>query len=308
MSRLILVPQYPTKLRYQEWWFDRFPEEFSFYFNEIIVLGGEAHYTIEDLGNSFAPVEASIAFELLQIQIYNEMQLKKDDILLLCDLSFPGLFANILFHKRPNRCFAICHATSKNAHDYYAKDKKIKFPIETNQAKLFDAIFVATEYHKHKLNWGNVIVQGFPNPPFPIPVPTANKEYPIISVARNSVQKRTLHIEKEVEKAFNTQIVRPDVQTWEEYYSFLASAKVLLITSKEETYGYQVVDAVLNDCIPIAPNHFSYPELLPKEYLYNTIGELIQIIIKALHNKLSVPELKVHPDYFYQNIYMYMTS
>ena len=304
MSRIILVPQFPTKLRYQEWWFDRLPEEFSQYFEEVIVLGGDANYTIESAGKHFAPVTASIAFELLQIQIYNELELRKDDYLLLCDLSFPGLFANMLFIKRPAHCFAICHATSKNAYDFYSGCRKAKYPTEKALASMFDGIFVATEYHKNKLNWNNLIVQAFPNPPFDCEVHT--KIYPIVSVARDSVQKRTKHIEREIVKAFDTIIFTPSESTWEGYYKFLAKSKVLLITSKEETYGYQVVDAILNGCIPVAPNHFSYPELLPPEYLYNTIGECVNIILRALQGKLPVPKLLVDPNLFFKNVSMYM--
>jgi len=39
MKRLIIVPQYPTKLRYQEWWWNELPKEMFNYFDDIIVLG-----------------------------------------------------------------------------------------------------------------------------------------------------------------------------------------------------------------------------------------------------------------------------
>ena len=37
--RLILALQYPTKMRYSEWWFTEFPKQFRKYFDEVIVLG-----------------------------------------------------------------------------------------------------------------------------------------------------------------------------------------------------------------------------------------------------------------------------
>jgi hypothetical protein len=39
MSRLIFVPQYPTKLRYQEFFISEFPKELSKYYDEVLVLG-----------------------------------------------------------------------------------------------------------------------------------------------------------------------------------------------------------------------------------------------------------------------------
>lgn len=37
--RLIFVPQYPGKLRYQEWFFTKFPDEFSKRGFEVVTLG-----------------------------------------------------------------------------------------------------------------------------------------------------------------------------------------------------------------------------------------------------------------------------
>jgi hypothetical protein len=77
-----------------------------------------------------------------------------------------------------------------------------------------------------------------------------------------------------------------------------------LITANEETFGYQIVDAVMHGCIPIAKNSLSYPELLPEEYLYNSADEMVEKIGKALNGNLPVPELKCHEDMdnFYENL------
>ena len=158
MPRLILVPQYPTKLRYQEWWFEYLPHEFLRHFDSVITLGGfieVSNLTTED-ATMFSPVETALEFEALQIQQYSSLEITEKDILLLCDLSFPGLFPQVLFHKRPKKCFAICHATSLNAYDYYMKDRQIKYPIEKNTAQLFDKVFVGSQYHANKLGWKNI--------------------------------------------------------------------------------------------------------------------------------------------------------
>jgi len=305
MERLILVPQYPAKLRYQEWWYDRLPEWFSNFYDEVLVLGGSIP-SIQSNSEQFSPWKEAMEMEAQQIYEYTSLSLRDNDTLLLCDLSYPGLFANILLHKRPKKCFAICHATSLNRFDYFAKVRKIKYPIEKYQSKLFDTIFVGSYYHKVKLEskgWDNVLLTYMPFPPFTGKV--YPKEYNIASVARKGKQKRNAHLEDKVSKAFNCEIYTPQSKTWDEYYDALAKSKVLLITSNEETFGYQVIDAIKNHCIPIAPDNFSYPELISKEFLYNNTEELINKIDRALRNELWVPYLQI-PDSFMRTITLIM--
>jgi len=266
-NRLIIVPQYPTKLRYQEWWYTEFPKRFAPYFKEIVVLG-RLDNTRESAGRgAFAPVVSSLHFELSQIQEFTDMELHADDTLLLNDLSFPGLFAHILLHKRPRRCFAICHATSKNRYDLFSPVRKIKYPIECKQALLFNTVFVASQYHKNKLGWKNITVIPLPNPPIHA-ITSVKKEYLIASAARPGIQKVNIRVERAVARILNTTVHRAHTASWEDYYTFLAQHKFLLITAKEETYGYQIIDALLTGTIPLAPRAFSYPEVLPEDFLY----------------------------------------
>lgn len=299
MARLIIVPQYPANLRYQDWWYTEFPKQLAPYFNKIITLGGSiSNTTMPELipsGGMFSPLERAVDFETAQINQYLSLNMQADDILLLNDISYPGLFANILLHKRPKHCFAICHATSKNKFDYFADVRDVKYPLEKAISKLFTKVFVASEYHKTKLGWDNLSVIPLPMPPFEFAFDDfIMRNIPIVSVARDTRQKRDKALEKSIEAQGFT-IVRPKPIDWEDYYWTLRKSKILLITSREETYGYQVVDAIVNGCIPIAPNKFSYPELLPSNYLYNTRMELIFLLNMALTGRLPVPELLTQP-------------
>lgn len=303
MTRIIYVPQYPTKMRYQEWWFWKLPAEFKkagFYVHTLgekyaEMLGGET-------GDSemFSPINTAIDFETAQINEYMELNLQEDDILFLSDISFPGFFANALYHKKPKRCFAFCHATSKNTLDYFAPVHYSKFHVEEAHALMFNAVFIGSNYHDDKLHWPNALVTRLPYPP--LKFFRGKKIFDFVSTSRPTPQKVDARVESLVEKVFNTRIIRKEHTSWLDYYSFLSKSKVLLITSKEETFGYQVVDAVLNGCIPIAPNEFSYPELLPSEYLYNDEDELL-MILKDREN-LEVPTLKCDGEMedFYKNI------
>jgi hypothetical protein len=304
--RIIYVPQYPTPMRYAEWWFWKLPEEFRKAGHEVIVLGEKYSEMIESRRGAldmFSPINMAIELETEQIREYMMLDLKKDDVLFWSDLSFPGAFGTALFHKRPSKMFVFCHATSINRGDYYAKYKDEKFIIETAFAMSFDKVFVGSKYHQDKLGWRNTVVTYLPFPP--INPQEKIKSYDIMSASRPNPQKVDLKLEEEVESEFS-KIHRPTSNTWEEYFDNLAKSKILLITSHEDTFGYQIIDAILNGCIPIARNGLAYTEILPREYLYNDKYELVSRISYILESgiKVPVPEILCQDemDNFYNRI------
>jgi hypothetical protein len=318
--RIIFVPQYPTPMRYQQWWLTEFPKEFEKAGFEVLILGKSYYEMIckivenmdEDEPNivkgNFAPLETAVSFECKQISQYMNIELRDDDILFLADISFPGLFGNILFHKRPKRCFAYCHATSINKLDYFEKDKGAKFPIESSHACLMDTVFVGSNYHEDKLFWSNTLVTRLPYPPLET-FHSERKENLIVSASRPTAQKVDIDMECRLEEKFKYPIVREAHNSWEDYYKFLSKSKILLITSFEDTFGYQIVDAILNGCIPLAPTRCAYPEILPSDYLYNDEDELISMIDYTINNDdVPAPELLCHEEMenFYSNIIQVM--
>lgn len=292
--RIIFIPQYPTSMRYSEWWFWRFPHEFRERGYETIVIGEKY---AEVIGGRralnlvhFAPQHMAVEFECEQIKEYMNLELKIDDIVFHTDLSFPGLFHNVLFHKRPEKCFAFCHATAANYLDYYENDAHIKFPIEQFTAEIYEKVFIGSHYHQNKINFLNSVVTYLPPPPFVSEAGRHEKEHDIISVARPSSQKINQEVEDEIEANFGW-IYRPTSHSWAEYYINLAKSKILLITSKEETFGYQILDAVINGCIPLAPNNLCYPEILPKAYLYDNTDQLSDKIFTILNNNVPIEKM-----------------
>jgi hypothetical protein len=293
--RIIFVPQYPTPMRYQEWWWNKFPEEFADRGFDVKILGAEK---VEEMKHRrgdlsmFSPIHAAIELECAQIDEYMDLKIEDDDILFMADISFPGLFGNVLFHKRPKKCFGFCHATSLNYKDYFEKNRDSKFLAETSTAKLMNKVFVGSKYHKDKLGWHDTIITSLPYPPVfeklkDIIIP---KKIDIISASRNNPQKIDKELEDKVEKIFG-EIRRPSAKTWFNYQWNLRSSKVLLITSFEDTFGYQIVDAVMNGCIPLAPMRCSYPELLPRRYLYKSEAELMSKLDYFINSDVEVPTL-----------------
>jgi len=306
--RIIFVPQYPTPMRYQEWWFWDMPAQLRKSGFEVVTLGLDYGGTIE-AGCGFSPVEAAIEFETDLIREYMDMTLRPDDVLFLADLSFPGLFANVLHHKRPSKMYAFCHATSLNTYDYFRQVRHSKFQVERGQAVMFANVFVGSRYHANKIgscDWPlNLTVTGLPLPPNSVisPIRTEKKRF-LISTARPCIQKVDMELEQIAEDQYREKIYRRTYTNWTAYCRALSESQVLLVTAQEETFGYQVVDAIINNCIPVVPNDFSYVEMVPREYRYETSTEMLDILDKIRAGQLGVPELicKARIKNFYSNI------
>ena len=282
-------------MRYQEWWFTQFPKEFRDRGFEVLTIGEPLVELVKSRRSTFdmfSPINLAIKFECEQIKEYLSLELRDDDILFWADLSFPGIFGHILFHKRPKKMFAFCHATSLNKLDYFESDRSYKFPIETSIASMFDKVFIGSKYHQEKLGWENTLVTYLPFPPVYRHLEPITKTIEIISASRSNPQKIDEVLENLVEESFS-EIKRPYSSTWFNYQWNLHSSKILLVTAYEDTFGYQIVDSVMNNCIPLARRDLAYPELLPDEFLYSSTGELMKKISMILNDNIipQVPEL-----------------
>ncbi len=314
MSRLIFVPQFPAPMRYQEFWYTDLAENFKKHYDKVIVLGGTKPFLKSSdyfyKKGIFSPVNTSIEFEMQQIRDYINLPLEEDDTLFLSDISFPGIFINALYHKRPKRMYAYCHGTAMNSYDYYAPVRKQKFMVETGHSKLFDAIFIGSYYHQNKLRkWNNTVVVGVPKNPYIKYTPSKRNKF-ISSVARPSIQKVNKKLEKELQRRTNIKIQRGTFNTWEEYSKFLSESRILLITSKEDTFGYTVLDALQCGCNVIAPNKLAFRELLSRDFRYDNIDDLhgkINNILSITYMPQKLNDgVQRKVDEFYDNIILYM--
>jgi len=303
MARLIFVPQFPSKMRYQEWWFTEFSKQFRDHDFDVLTLGEKYVGVIKHRRSTldmFSPINQAIEFETEQIKEYMMLDIQDDDILFVADISFPGFFCNVLYHKECPKMYAFCHATSINRLDYFQSVSYSKFPVESSHSYLFDTVFVGSKYHQDKLQaideryWRNTTVTYLPFSPRRLfPEPPLKKTIDIMSASRPSIQKVDTELETYIEKELGVKIQRPISNSWGEYFRNLQKSKVLLITAHEDTFGYQIVDAVTNNCIPLARTSCAYPELLEREYLYDSRLELVTKLefLLALEEQPQVPRL-----------------
>jgi len=314
MSRMIYVPMLPVFGRYTEWWASEFEKEFKRVYGEVIVLGKDYLLNLNmnrENDETFSNINDSISLEAFQINEYLNLELRDDDVLFLSDLSFPGLFANALFHKPfPGRAFAYCHATSKNAYDYFQKSRKIKFKIETTISKLFTKIFVGSYYHARKLSWDNIEIVRLPHPPEDVikKFPNKYRQNKVVCVGRPGIQKNNMKLEKWLEKQLGFKFKRGLFAESNAYSAFLSNSKVLFISSKADTFNYTIMDAIACGVVPISPDKLCFPEILPPAYLYKNEEEALSIITKCLSGELPVPHMLCGNEInnFFKNICSYM--
>lgn len=314
MSRLIYVPQYPTKLRYQEWWIEQFYLEFKNHYDEVVILGHNSLYKIQNdkYGSEmFAPINRAVEFETAQINDYMQINIRSDDTLFLADISFPGIFCNVLYHKPCPKMFAFCHATSLNKYDYFQPVRKSKKKIELLHAKMFDCIFFGSNYSLRKTDWTRkdipTEVVYLPEPPKDLIKPSTNKlrSIDIVSVCRPSIQKVNKRLEKKVERALGIKIYRQENNSWLEYNQLLAQSKIMLISTKEDTFNYTIMDAIRCGCIPLVPNDLCFPEILPAFWRYSDVDNLINKLKLILDQDLKlIPSMicQHQIDNFFENI------
>jgi len=320
--RIIFVPQFPSKMRYQEWWISELSNQFRDHDFDVLILGEKYLDVIKHRRSTldmFSPINQAIEFETEQIREYMMLDIQDNDILFVADISFPGFFCNVLYHKKCPKMYAFCHATSINKLDYFQRASHSKFPVESSHSFLFDKVFVGSRYHQDKLQaideryWRNTMVTYLPFSPRRLfPEPSPKKTIDIMSASRPSIQKVDTELEAYIEKELDVEIQRPVSNSWGEYFRNLQKSKVLLITAHEDTFGYQIVDAVTNNCIPLARTSLAYPELLEREYLYDTKLELVTKLefLLALEEQPQVPRLlcEEHMNKFYDVICDEMTG
>ncbi len=214
--------------------------------------------------NYFTNLEQSLAYEMIQLNLLLAGTILEN--LLITDLNFPGLAIQtvpVLRLKYPNmKVYGILHAGSWCRGDIFQGDTDKK-EQELISIRMCEKVFVATHYHKSIIeqffgrSFNNIVVLGgFPYYPEPPPLTTKSRD--VLVLGRRE------------------QVIDLKVDGWDYHLDLIPRAKflvklsmydVVVIPKVEETFGYAVLDAISVGTIPIVPNAYSYPELLPEEFL-----------------------------------------
>jgi len=225
------------------------------------------------------------------------------------------------------KVYGFLHAGSYCTEDIFTPFEHYQKHFELGWLEACDGIFVGTYYHKNKIvqkrlsNYRQELSEKIYVTGVPWRVEEAQKivgnyqkKQQVIFPSRLSQQRRpdvfiqlARLIHKEHPKISfvitspseykNNVYKLPDADTIsfvkvknrEEYLQKMAESKIMFSSSVEETFGYGVIEAETFNTIPLCPNRCSYPELVPKKYLYNSLDEAAKKIPELLDG--STPNL-----------------
>lgn len=231
----------------------------------------------------------------------------------------------------PVKIYGFCHAASYTREDFMSKCEPYGRYFENGWFKICDKVFVGSEYHKNiildKRGWqgsAKIVVTGNP---YSIKEVTKDigkiaKKRKVILTNRPDYEKRpnlTLNvfqmlktIDPTIELVATTsraqwgsgwlRSIALDLQnkgvltikeglTKNEYLTEVAESMVMTGNSIEENFGYCILEAVIFDTIPVIPNNYSHPELVPDERcLFDSIDDQVAKIMYALQNPFYVKQ------------------
>lgn len=229
------------------------------------------------------------AQQLVEIcEWFYENKVMPGDTFLFHDGWFPGVEMLAYMRNMLKIDFQICaifHAGTYDIWDRTARSGMTKWAsnLEDSWFKLYDKIFVATNYHKElicKKRYADelkIFVTGLPfyrrkdwkeNP---------KKENIIVFPHRLDEEKQPElfdKLKKDLADEFPQWrwIKSKDIcQTKDEYYQLLRKSKIAVSFAMQETWGIAMQEAVMAGCVPLVPNRLSYPEVInDRSFRYDT--------------------------------------
>jgi len=280
---LYILPQLPCKNRYTEDWA-------AIWARELLNLGFQfkmlGTFTPVPITKFFTDPGMALLYECNQIK--NLVKYSPDKIFCL-DIDFPGLLSSaipVLKLMNPKlKCYGYLHAGSWCDGDIFSKTQGKKY-LERAMFDVFDKIFVATYYHKKKIEkyfgekFENIEVVGFPFYKkdvlyYTTPLSYEEKNGILIN---GRIEQSNIGIVDIIRKEFKNQRIQfVNAKNRKEYYNQLNHAKIVLSLKMEETFGIGQLEAYVLGAIPICPNDFAYQEVIKdKHLLYSDEEDLVK--------------------------------
>lgn len=319
MGKLFVVPIEPLEERYSQQWLDWWMEYMHKHdtMETVLVLPENSGYQKINDGQFLDSIETNI-FKMQQLQILiayiRDGVCRDGDTIWFHDGWFPGVEALAYIRDLTNRhhiqLAAMFHAGSYDPWDYLAQQHAGKWAqyMETGWGRIYDHIFVATNFHKRMLcSRRHVMRKKVKVVPFPFMLPATygcsvdknGKEPVIVFPHRLAPEKglvaldifRNLIREHNITNGTDWQVVSSKYvcNTKEQYYHLLKRAAFSISFARQETWGIAMQESVFAGCIPIVPNRLSYMEMYPKrcQYHANNSDEFCAQMAYRLFRKLA---------------------
>jgi len=315
------LPVMPIQNRYPEEWYFQFKKEFEKHDIDYTTIDGDMQIPVKvqrkeyDL---FTSLDLGAKWELTQLQklLESSDNIKDKDVIFFTDVDFPGFclpFAQLIKLKVPGvKLFGYLHAGSYCNGDIFCRTPG-KIDTEKATIKLFEGIFVGSNYHRNKIKnrvhpFGNIHVVGAPfyYDKLPLKFKELPPEFDILYSTRIDSQDDGKDFIKVVEDNPNTSFVctfKPpkelnnlthySTSNRAEYFELLSKCHAYLTTAKESTFGYAALESLAAGLIPILPRKFSFPEIIGNLGIYYSRTTEINDSIKIALNKKTFRDKEI---------------
>lgn len=317
---LWLMPLEPIEERYTGQWYEWFPEVLGLEGIEYEMIDGEA---VE------SELEGEFFLDPIATNIWKSTQLRNllgridngevtdGDTIFFFDLWYPGIESLAYIRDLTGIEFEIAgvlHAGTYDPHDLTAQAGMDSWgqDLENSWFSFIDTAFVATMYHKNLLmkqrkTWEmDLQVTGLPVDIKRLVKMRSEGERNdrVVFTGRQSDEKGWPFIRELRQKGYNVFSTLSYDFDKDEYYEFLADSKAVIAPSKQETFGYGVVEGMALGCEPIVPDALAFQQTVPDgsryEYRESAERRVRELTVEGKTRWEIVPRRLMR--YQYQNV------
>jgi len=295
--KVYVLPLEPLDKRYTKQWYYWFKETFKRKGINFEYIDGE--YKKSELkGKLFLDWRSSFIWKFEQLKRLFKKKLKNSDWILIFDGEFPGIESIEYFKKFYDvdiKVAELWHAGTYDIWDltYQKGLERIGSKLEEVWFDIADIIFVATNFHKklivknRNVDEDKIKVVGWPidfKNLRKFEIDWNKRKNRLVFTGRLSIEKG-IDVIEELKKKYNIFITQKYELNKEEYYKELANSKGVIAPSRQETFGYGVVEGMAMNVLPIVPDDLSFREYVPKKWRYRNKEEMIELIRCVLNEK-----------------------
>jgi|GEM_PF-4492994 len=291
--------------RYTGEWYPQFTEvleeqnlEFEFIPGSRVTMNLESKFFLDPVGTNIYKCSQ------MEKMLRRFDEVKDGDVIFTWDFWHPGLECLAYARSFLGKKFflvGIAHAGTYDPFDltHQLGMEEYGKSFEEGWFNILDKVFVATGYHQRlilsqrRVDYTKLAVTG-------LPVDTAHlasfrhpwkeRSDQIIFTGRKSKEKGydlVLNLQK---KGLPIVVALDLGLSKGQYHRLLGTSKVVFAPSKQETFGYGVVEGICAGCIPVVPNRLSFEDYILPKYRYSDPSEIVERLYEALGSSSCVDD------------------
>jgi len=247
--------------------------------------------------------------------MYERGEVSDNDVFFFSDIWFPGIesiaYMNY-FHKVNAKITGVVHAGSFTDTDFVRDMERWAKNFEDMVFDISDKVFCASNFirndilKKRMVQSEKLIVSGLPLDLKGLDMHLGTeKDNIVIFNGRLCDEKQpwlfdelARQVSKKLDfpvKFLKTQEMNLDKDN---YYNIVAKSKCAVSYALQENFGFGMAEAAYLGCNVILPNRLVYPELYPKEFLFDRFEESIDMVCDALTNTTGSESYKIKNNCF----------